>query len=191
MIIHVPITAMPCGNAGRRRNIIAVCRIKTTKRFYGIIKLIIRNAVVDNYRKYGWRDIEHIADICASRAAGSDGNNTVAEDQLLEMRSYDDIERDSHHRDILRLVQLALIKEAPMKALERHALLLAVLFKTGRSDIKDNSGIARTLCAETGKNITCDMAGAFICRGMKALKGYLDDKGVDYRCVIRSVGRKK
>ncbi len=165
--------------------------MRQPNRFYGMVKLIIRNAVVDNYRKYGWRDIEHIGDICASRSAGSDGKNTVSEDQLLEMRSYDDIERDSHHRDILRLVQLALIKEAPMKALERHALLLAVLLKTGRSDIKGNDGIARTLCAETGKDITCEMAGAFIYRGMKALKKYLEEKGIDYRCVIRPGNGKK
>lgn len=150
-------------------------------KFYSMLKKIIASGITDNYRRFGWRYIEHLGDMCQWQSSGHVDGDAVDEDQLLVMGNCQNIEMDLHNRYILQQVQLALVKEAPMGDLERKALILSILVKTGQTELSDNGDIARALSNDTGNNISYQMVGTLIHNGMIAFKAYFDKKKIDWR----------
>lgn len=155
--------------------------MREPKKFYGLLKLIIRNSIVDNLRENGWQDIDRFGDLLLRRFSSSDDGAVADEDQLWEMRDFHDIVLMVEHRDILHQVQLALVKDAPMSDFERKALILSLLVKTGQTDLSDNRDIAQALSDDTGSVVSYDKASALIHQGMLKFKAYLDQRKIDWR----------
>ena len=149
--------------------------------FYGLLKRIIANDIVNNFRRNGWDGVGRFGDMILRRFSPVNEGKEIDECQLRELRDFHDVEMSTHHRYVLQQVLLALAKEAPMKELERKALTLSILIKMGQSELSNNEDIAVALSVDTGEEITYGKASSLICKGLEAFKAYLDRKKIDWR----------
>lgn len=151
--------------------------MREPNRFYGMLKLIIDRCLIDEVRKNSWNGIILLfGDLLQKRASslGKDEDDLDIDALLHEMKAEGSLDVDFDARVALHQTLLALAKDAPMGDRERKALKLSVYVKTGLTELKSNSDIAKALSVELGEEITYQQAATLIHSGMAALKSFLE-----------------
>jgi len=144
--------------------------MRVPSRFYNMVKKICERSIIDTYRRFGWRDIEYLYDICTKI---SSKNKVVKEDMLAILGDNNSPERRYEAR--LALLQLErAVAECPMTELERLAVQLSILLKTGRTALSNNRDIAAALSEYAGRQVEYGEAGRLIHQGWCRVKSYMD-----------------